>query len=176
MNEILKKQVNDASYAFYNNSIYKIVKVTTKLNKLIMCECDISHKIKIDDKEHIYYESILTQFKTVTLILKEYKKAIFYNTFNKCIIYENNKYILSDIINTLETHDALCEICYEVKPATPSLYKCHHNNICVECSINWNKDFLNSCPLCRADNNFIKLIENKFKNTCCITDGKLKIK
>ena len=53
MNEILKKQVNDASYAFYNNSIYKIVKVTTKLNKLIMCECDISYKIKIDDKEHI---------------------------------------------------------------------------------------------------------------------------
>ena len=176
MNAILKKQVDDASYAFYNNSIYKIVKVTTKLNKLIMCECDISHKIKIDDKEHIYYESILTQFETVTLILKEYKKAIFYNTFNKCIIFENNKYILSDIINTLETHDAVCEICYEVKPATTSLYKCHHNNICVECSINWNKCFLNSCPLCRADNNFNKLIENKLKKNSCNLDGKINIK
>ena len=41
MNETLKKQVDDASYAFYDNSIYKIVKATPKLNKLIMCECDI---------------------------------------------------------------------------------------------------------------------------------------
>ena len=36
MNETLKKQVDDASYAFYDNSIYKIVKVTPKLNKFIV--------------------------------------------------------------------------------------------------------------------------------------------
>ena len=176
MNETLKKQVDDASYAFYDNSIYKIVKVTPKLNKLIMCECDISHKIKVDDKEYIYYEPILTQFKTIILILKEYKKAIFYNSFNKLIIHENNNYILSDIINTLETHQTLCGICYELKPATSSLYKCHHNNICVECSINWNKDFLNNCPLCRADNNLKQLVENKIKNISCNLDAKIKIK
>ena len=71
MNETLKKQVDDASYAFYDNSIYKIVKATPKLNKLIICECDISYKLMVEDKEHLYYESILTQFKFKTLTVKD---------------------------------------------------------------------------------------------------------
>ena len=130
---------------------------------MTLCACEISHKININNQEHIYFTTNNTTYKLKTITMKEYNKVIFFNNFDKYLIHENNKYILSDIIYTLENHNNICNICYEDKLLTESLYKCNHNNICIDCNIKWNTSFFNNCPLCRADNNFRRLVENKLK-------------
>ncbi len=175
MNETIKKQVQEASYCFYDNYIYKISLKTPKLNKITLCECEITHKININNIEHIYFTNYTNNYILKTIRAKDYKRAIFYNNFDKYLIYENNKYILSDIINTLETHVDTCNICYDIKLLTQSLYECSHNNICIECSINWNKDFFNNCPICRAENNFREIVKNKINSYDAIYDVKKTI-
>ena len=163
MNETLLKKIKDATYAFYENYIYKIALKTPKYKKMTLCACEISHKININNQEHIYFTTNNTTYNLKTITIKEYNKVIFFNNFDKYLIHENNKYVLSDIIYTLDNHNGLCNICYEFNKLTESLYKCNHNNICIDCNIKWNTSFSNNCPLCRADNNFRRLVENKLK-------------
>ena len=163
MNETLLKKVKEATYAFYENYIHKIALKTPKYKKMTLCECEITKKININNQEHIYFTTNNSRYILKNITMKDIKNVVGFNNFDKFLIHENNKYTLSDIIYTLDSHNALCNICYDIKLLTESLYECKHNNICIDCNIKWNTNYFNYCPLCRAENNFRKLVENRLK-------------
>ena len=68
-------------------------------------------KININNQEHIYFTTNNSRYILKNITMKDYKNVVFFNNFDKFLIYENNKYTLSDIIYTLESHNALCNIC-----------------------------------------------------------------
>ena len=173
MNAHLKQQITEANYVYYNNLIYVICDKSPNLYRLNLYECDITHKINKNNKEHIFFtnDNYSRPLRFLKIGTKNYKNAVFFPKLTKYLIYENNKYILSDIINTLETHDGTCQICYDIKPLTQSLYKCSHNNICIECSINWNTTW-NNCPICRADNKIRDIMKTTLRNCDAIADVK----
>ena len=67
-------------------------------------------KIKINNQEHIYFTTNNSRYILKNITMKDYKNVVFFNNFDKFLIYENNKYTLSDIIYTLDN----CNVCYDV--------------------------------------------------------------
>ncbi len=171
MNAQLKQQIKDANYVYINNLFYIICDKSPSLYRLNIIECDITHIIDNKTSKHIYFtnENYIYPLRFIKISTKDYKRAVFLPKLTKYLIYENNKYRLEDIINTLETRKGKCNICYEESNLTQSLYDCSHNNICVECSINWNKIW-NTCPICRADNKIRQIMKATLKISDAIGD------
>ena len=157
----------DMNYCFVNNIIHVIYRTSPKLNKVWLYECKLSHRIKCNTHEKIYFSNEIHQDPLIFSILnkKEFKKALFFEKLTKYVIFENNTYNLGDIINCLASEKGHCDICFEDDVLlTQNLYKCSHSNFCTECSIKWNTHSFNNCPICRAGNaiekRFIKALKH----------------
>jgi hypothetical protein len=151
MNENLKNK-----YIYFNDIIYIIVEQSPKGINIKARKLQLNNKIIINETSYklIYSKYAEIEYPT-TIKRKDFKNAVIFDTLNKCILVENNKKRLFDILDLSPKITGYCLICdTDDTQLIKNVYDCVHN-FCLCCSKNWNNDNLNNCPLCRAPNNIL---------------------